>query len=99
IGRFVGAAPLGAYTLAFSVMITPVNRIASPITQVFFPAFSRTRRPDRIGAMARRALRIVALIVVPLMLGLLAVAPDFVHAIFGVKWDAAIPIIQILAPV
>ena len=99
IGRFVGTAPLGAYTLAFSVMVTPVNRIASPITQVFFPAFSRTREPDRIGGMWLRANRMVALIVVPLMLGLLAVAPDFVHAIFGEKWDAAIPVIQILAPV
>jgi O-antigen/teichoic acid export membrane protein len=99
IGRFIGAAPLGAYTLAFSVMITPVNRIASPIAQVFFPAFSKVRDPDRIGSMWLRATRMVALVVVPLMLGLLAVAPDFVHAIFGEKWNAAIPVIQILAPV
>ena len=99
IGRFVGTAPLGAYTLAFSVMVTPVNRIASPITQVFFPAFSRMRDPRLIARTWMRAVRMVALIVVPLMLGLLAVAPDFVHAIFGEKWNAAIPVIQILAPV
>jgi O-antigen/teichoic acid export membrane protein len=99
IGRFVGAAPLGAYTLAFSVMITPVNRIATPVTQVFFPAFSRLRDRARVAAMWLRAIRMVALVVVPLMLGLIVVAPDFVHALFGRKWNAAIPVIQILAPV
>jgi O-antigen/teichoic acid export membrane protein len=99
IGRFVGAAPLGAYAMAYSVMLTPVNRIAAPITHVFFPAFSRLREPAQIAVMWLRANRMVALVVVPLMLGLIAVAPDFVHAVFGEKWNAAVPVIQILAPV
>ena len=66
---------------------------------MFFPAFSRLREPARIAAMWLRANRMVALVVVPLMLGLIAVAPDFVHAVFGEKWNAAVPVIQILAPV
>lgn len=99
IGRFVGTGPLGAYTLAYSVMVTPVNRIAMPITQVFFPAFSRARDPARIASMWLRAVRMVALVVVPLMLGLIAVAPDFVPVVFGERWSDAIPVIQILAPV
>ena len=99
IGRFVGAAQLGAYTLAYSVVIMPATRIATPIAHVFFPAFSRVNEPARIAAMWTRATRMVALLIVPSMLGLIAVAPEFVHVAFGEKWNAAIPVIQILASV
>jgi O-antigen/teichoic acid export membrane protein len=99
IGRFLGAAPLGAYTIAFSLMITPVRRIAYPVMQVFFPAFSQMDERERIARAWLRAIRMVALVVVPLMLGLIAVAPDLVDAVFGQQWQAAVPVIQILAPV
>lgn len=98
IGRFIGAAPLGAYTIGYSVMATPTNRIAEPITQVFFPAFSQMRDPARIAVVWLRATRMIALVIVPVMLGLVAVAPDFVVAVFGEKWEEAIPVVQILAP-
>ncbi len=41
----------------------------------------------------------VALVVVPPMLGLIVVAPDFVEVLFGTNWHAAVPVLQILAPV
>ena len=99
IGRYLGAASLGAYTLAFSVMVTPINRVATPISQVFFPAFSRMRERDSIAATWLRAIRMIAMVVVAPMLGLIVVAPDFVNVIFGAKWHAAVPVLQILAPV
>ena len=99
IGRFLGATTLGAYTIAFSLMITPVRRIAYPVMQVFFPAFSKLREPDRVADAWLRAVRMVALIVVPLMLGLIVVAPDLIDVLFGEEWHAAVPVIQILAPV
>jgi O-antigen/teichoic acid export membrane protein len=99
VGRFLGAAPLGAYSIAFSVMIAPVNRVAMPVVQVFFPAFSKMRDRERIGQTWLRAIRMVALVITPMMLGLVVVAPDFVLALFGEKWHEAIPVIQILAPV
>src|SRR5947207_188603 len=41
----------------------------------------------------------IAFVAVPAMLGLIAVAPEFVTAVFGQKWHAAVPVIQLLAPV
>jgi O-antigen/teichoic acid export membrane protein len=99
IGRFLGASSLGAYTIAFSLMVTPVNRLATPLAQVFFPAFSRMRDPARIARAWLRGVRMAALIVVPAMLGLVVVAPDVVQVFFGDRWGAAAPVIQILAPV
>jgi O-antigen/teichoic acid export membrane protein len=97
VGRYLGAASLGAYSIAYSLMVTPVNRIAGPLTQVFYPAFSRMRDRESIGAVWLRAVRMVALVVVPLMLGLAAVAPDFVRVVFGKRWHAAAPVLQIIA--
>jgi O-antigen/teichoic acid export membrane protein len=99
VGRFLGPASLGAYALAFGVIVTPINRVATPITQVFFPAFSRMGDRERIAGAWLRAIRMVALVIVAPMLGLIAVAPDFVEVVFGTKWHAAIPVLQILAPV
>jgi polysaccharide transporter, PST family len=98
VGRYLGAAALGAYSLAFNLMIAPVTRVAGPITQVFYPAFSRMREPDRIAGAWLRAVRIVAFVVTPAMLGVVVVAPDFVRVVFGARWHATAPVLQILAP-
>jgi O-antigen/teichoic acid export membrane protein len=98
IGRFVGAAGLGVYTLAYNVMLIPFSRIAGPIQQVLFPAFSRMQdQPERIAALWIRATRLVGAISIPALCGLVVVAPDFVPVVFGHRWDDAVPLIQILA--
>jgi O-antigen/teichoic acid export membrane protein len=98
IGRFLGAAPLGAYAVAQNVMLAPMSRITQPVAELFFPAFSRIQDdPARIGALWLRVNRLVAALAVPSMLGLMAVAPELVVVVLGEKWDAATPVIQILA--
>ena len=99
VGRFLGPSRLGAYSIASSVSLTPVNRVALPITQVFFPAFSQIRDPGRIGAAWLRALRAVGVIVIPAMLGLVVIGQEFVIALFGAKWHAAITPLELLAPI
>lgn len=99
IGRFLGPSALGAYTIAFSIIVSPVNRIARPITQVFFPAFSRRPEPAWVAGAWLRAVRMVAFVVVPISLCVMAVAPELVDVLFGARWKEAIPVIQILAPV
>jgi O-antigen/teichoic acid export membrane protein len=99
IGRYLGAAPLGAYSIAYSVMTTPLKRIASPLSTVFFPAFSAMQDHARIAAGWLRANGMVALVVVPLTLGMIPAAPDLVAAVFGPEWEQAAELIQILAVV
>jgi O-antigen/teichoic acid export membrane protein len=99
VGRFLGAASLGAYSLAFAVALTPVNRIAIPITQVFFPAFSRLRDREPIAEVWLRAVGMLAFFVAPAMFGLIVVAPDLVPVVFGEKWRHAAPVMQFLAAI
>jgi O-antigen/teichoic acid export membrane protein len=98
IGRFLGAASVGAYVLATNVILVPFSRIAGPLQQVFFPAFSRMSDDrERMADVWIRATRLVGLISIPSLVGLVIVAPDFVHVVLGPRWTEATPVIQILA--
>jgi O-antigen/teichoic acid export membrane protein len=98
IGRVLGAASLGTYTLATNVILMPFSRIAGPLQQVFFPAFSLMRDDrERIADVWIRATRLVALISMPALVGLMIVAPDFVTVVLGPRWSEATRVIQILA--
>jgi O-antigen/teichoic acid export membrane protein len=100
VGRFLGAASVGAFLLATNVILVPFSRIAGPLQQVFFPAFSQIRDDrERMADIWIRATRLVALISIPSLVGLAIVAPDFVEVVLGPKWSEAIPVIQILAVV
>ena len=97
VGRFVGASALGAYAIAYNVMLVPLTRLAAPIQQVFFPALSRIREPAQIGVVWLRISRLTGAITVPAFVGMIVVAPDFVPVVLGEKWMDAIPLLQILA--
>jgi O-antigen/teichoic acid export membrane protein len=98
VGRFLGAAPLGAYALSYNVVLSPFSRIVGPLQEVFFPAFARMQDdPTRMTAAWLRVNRVVAAIATPATLGLVAVAPDFVDVVLGRRWHEAIRVIEILA--
>jgi O-antigen/teichoic acid export membrane protein len=97
IAKFLGAVPLGVYTVAYNVMFAPLSRLALPIQQVLFPAFARMADdPPRVGAAWLRGNRLVAAVSVPAFVGLIVVAPDFVPAVLGDRWHKAIPVLQLL---
>jgi O-antigen/teichoic acid export membrane protein len=98
VGRFLGAAALGAYAVSYNIMLAPLSQISLPLQDVLFPALSRMQDDyERITRAWLRANRLVASITIPGMLGLIAVAPEFVAVVLGPKWDAAVPVLQILA--
>lgn len=98
IGRFLGAAPLGAYALAYNLMLAPISRLTWPIVEVFFPAFSRIQDdPERVTSAWTRVNRIIGSITIPSMLGLAVVAPEFVVVVFGERWSDAAPVFRLLA--
>jgi O-antigen/teichoic acid export membrane protein len=98
IGRFLGPASVGTYVLATNVILVPFSRIAGPLQQVFFPAFSRMNEDrERMADVWIRASRLVGAISIPSLVGLVIVAPDFVDVVLGPRWSSATPVIQILA--
>jgi O-antigen/teichoic acid export membrane protein len=98
IGRFLGTSALGVYAVAYNTMLVPASKLGGPLQRVFSPAFSRIQdQPERIAATWARVARLLAAISVPALGGLVVVAPDFVPLVLGSHWDAAVPVVQILA--
>jgi O-antigen/teichoic acid export membrane protein len=97
IGRVVGPAGLGVYSLAYNVMLAPLSRIGWPVAEVLFPAFSRMQdEPERMASAWVRVNRLVGSVTIPASLGLIIVAPEFVAAVLGARWAEAVPIIRLL---
>lgn len=98
LGRWLGAANLGVYSMAFNLSNLPATQLSRLVNRITFPSFARVQH-DHAGL--RRALhktiRHVTMLSVPLAFGLLAVAHDLILTVYGEKWRAAIPIVQVLA--
>jgi O-antigen/teichoic acid export membrane protein len=100
IGRYLGSAPLGAYAVAYNLMLVPLNRLMLPLQDALFPALSRWQDDrERMASAWLRVERVVAAVVVPAMLGLAVLAPDFVDVVLGERWHSAVPVLQVLAVV
>lgn len=97
IGRYLGAAPLGAYGLASGLTGTVLFQITSVIVRVLFPTLSLLKaEPERLSSAWLKANAAVALTTIPIMAGAAAMAPDVVHVLFGPQWEAAIDVLRIL---
>jgi PST family polysaccharide transporter len=100
IGRYLGATPLGYYSLAYRLMLYPVQNISGALGRVLFPAFAQMQ--DDHSRFRQAYLRLCAstsLITFPMMLGLFIVARPLVAAIFGDRWAPVAALLMILAPV
>jgi O-antigen/teichoic acid export membrane protein len=98
IGKLVGVSSLGAWSFAMSTVILPLSVIAIPIAEVLFSAFSRLRddRP-RMAALWLESNRLLAAVILPVLVGLIVIAPDLIPAVFGSHWHVSVGIIQILS--
>lgn len=97
VGRVLGAAPLGAYSLAYNTMQMPVGLVAGTVHQALSPAYSRIQRDrERLERAFLRSRRVSVALVVPTLTALMVVAQDAVQIVFGTKWDDAIVPLQLL---
>lgn len=98
IGRILGSAALGVYTLAYRLPELLVFNLLWVLSGVIFPSYSAVQSDV---AMLEQAfwttMRYVELVIVPLCLGLIIAADPLVRIAFGDQWLEAIPIVRLLA--
>ena len=96
VGRFLGADALGYYQNARSLTDEIRGRIAMPLQRVLFPAFS-TLQGDRdwLQRSVVRAGSLLAAVVVPIGVGIAAVAPDLVPVLYGSQWLSMVPVLSL----
>ena len=100
IGRYLGAQELGYYTLAYRILLFPVQNIAAVIGRVLYPVLSTFQDDNkRFSSAYLKVAASIALVSFPLMLGVMALARPFILTLFGQAWEPVILLVTILAPV
>ncbi len=97
IGKIYGIGDLGIYERANNTQKIPVNLLSGIFARVAFPIFSAANDDiEKLKKGGQLAVRGLMLINVPIMLGLLATADNFILTLFGEKWLSSVPLLQVL---
>jgi O-antigen/teichoic acid export membrane protein len=98
VGRWLGAATLGAYSLAYGLARFVPTFVTRIVGRVSFPAFARLQT-DRatLRAAFLKALSHISVATVPLAFGMLAVSEELILVLYGEPWREAVPVVEVLA--
>jgi O-antigen/teichoic acid export membrane protein len=98
IARMLGTTPLGYYAIAFRLADFPNSVIGHVVGRVMFPVYSILQGDLRA---VRRAylqnLQRIAIVALPVSVGIAVAAKPIVLALFGEKWLVAVTPLRILA--
>jgi lipopolysaccharide exporter len=96
MARLFGQGMVGRYNLAYRLAEIPATHIGMHIADVLLPSFAQMDEDERADALVRGT-RLLALVVFPLAMGLMAVAPTVTHVVLDPRWAAVAPILAILS--
>ena len=97
IGRLYGAAPLGAYNVAYELAHLPSTEIGAPINRALLPGFAKMGSAPEVKTAYASAVGVLAMLTLPAAAIIFAVAPFLVPVILGQKWLAAVPLMEVFA--
>jgi len=99
IGKYLSASALGIYSIAYKIMLYPLQNISRVLMRVLFPAFSTLQNDDeKFRQIYQHAIFYISLIAFPIMIGLMATAEVLVDILFGNKWEGLAMLLILLAP-
>lgn len=98
VGRWLGAAALGLYQLAYQVAHLPVLELSRVVSQVSLPSFARLRaQPERLRRSYLSVLQGMALLAWPVAALIALLAGDAFRIALPERWLPAAPLVCILA--
>jgi PST family polysaccharide transporter len=98
IGKFLGSQVLGYYSIAYKIMLLPLQNISWVAGRVMFPAFSRIQDDlEKVRKTYMKMAKAISLATFPIMLGLFAMAPEMVHVVLGLKWEPVVILLRIFS--
>lgn len=98
VGRFLGVEALSHYSMAYRVLVIPVQMIGQTVNRVSFPTFSRlSGDPDGLRRSVSRTMGLLAFAAIPTMCLVAVAAPQLVSLVLGPEWAPTAPVLMILA--
>ena len=98
IARLLGTTPLGYYSVAFRLADFPNSVIGYVVGKVMFPVFSQLQGDlEAVRRAYLQNLQRIAIVALPVSVGIAVAAEPIVLALLGEKWLAAVTPLRILA--
>lgn len=97
VGRLLGASPLGLYTFAFRQSMFAVHNATPIAVRIAFPTFALLQtRQELLRRHVAKSLLLLMSVTLPLQLGQLALAPEYVAVVYSAKWLPAVDAFRVL---
>ena len=98
VGWYLPAAALGLYQLAFRLSNSPATEVTHVISSVLFPTYSKLQNDEkRLQRTFKTTIRVVALLTVPMSIGILVIAAPFTQVFLGSQWMPMVLPMQVMA--
>lgn len=97
VGKLYGTTGLGIYTVSYEISNLPSTELVAPINRVTFPGFAKMTDRSMMASSYIKLLGMISLLILPVGVGIAAVAEPLILAVLGDKWVSAIPLIELLA--
>lgn len=98
VGRWIGVEALGLYSLSSQLMTAPAVVVGQVLDRVLFPTMALVQQePARLARAYRTAVAGCALLVLPLSVIIIIVAPELVLVLLGPGWAGVVLPFQVLA--
>ncbi len=98
IGRFYTSADLAYYNRGQQFPQFVSGNVSAAVMTVLFPALANESDDTaRVRAMTRRAMKIMAFVFIPLMIGLACVAEPLIDVLLTSKWEGCVFFLQVLS--
>ena len=98
VGKLLGVEILGYYVAAYTLATIPSDYLSRMVAKVLFPMLAKLQHDLVLMRVEyTRGIRLITSIAVPVTVATAVLAPEIVQALYGAKWTAAAPPLQILA--
>ncbi|RPJ84141.1 MAG: lipopolysaccharide biosynthesis protein [Acidobacteria bacterium] len=98
LGLLAGPVALGYYSVGFKMLQALLQVMQGILTTVALPAFARLQTQlARLRLLFYEASSLISLVGFPVYAGIIVAAPELVAVVFGQKWAASIPVLQVLS--
>jgi O-antigen/teichoic acid export membrane protein len=97
VGKFLGAAALGYYAMAFNISMLSIRDVTYVLSEIAFPSYAKLQGDrERLKKSFGRVFQLSTFMSLPACVGLALVAPVLVDVVLGDKWHGAVLPLQIL---
>jgi O-antigen/teichoic acid export membrane protein len=97
VGRFMGAGPLGIYSVAYEISTLAHSELIAPIRRALLPGYTKlAEEPTTLRAIFVESFAIIVLLAAPIGAGIGVTADAVVRLFLGEQWLGAIPLMRII---